>query len=53
MQLLGKSQAEITDALPALPEAAWHLSFHCNPKIDALHWLNAFREAHAATEANK
>ena len=53
MQLLGKSQAEVTDALPALQEAAWHLSFQCNPKIDALHWLNAFRETHAAMEANK
>jgi hypothetical protein len=45
--------AEITDALPNLREAAWHLSFQCNPQIDALHWLNAFRETHMAMEANK
>jgi hypothetical protein len=45
--------AEITDALPNLREAAWHLSFQCNPQIDALHWLEAFQEAHAAMEANK
>lgn len=53
MQLLGKSPAEITDALPNLREAAWHLSFQCNPQIDALHWLAAFREAHVSMEAMK
>jgi hypothetical protein len=45
--------AEIRDALPNLREAAWHLSFQCNPQIDALHWLDAFQETHAAMEANK
>ncbi len=52
MQLLGKSPAEITDALPTLREAAWHLSFQCNPRVDAMHWRHAFNEAHAAVQAN-
>jgi hypothetical protein len=51
MQLLGKSSAEITDALPTLREAAWHLSFQCNPQIDALHWLEEWRSTLAAMEA--
>jgi hypothetical protein len=45
--------AEITDALPTLREAAWHLSFQCNPQIDALHWLNAFNETLAAVRAKQ
>jgi len=44
MQLLGKSPAEITDALPTLREAAWQLSFQCNPQIDALHWMEDFKK---------
>jgi hypothetical protein len=51
MQLLGKSAAEITDALPTLPEAAWHLSYQCSPLIDKLHWLDAFNETLAAVRA--
>ena len=51
MQLLGKSAAEITDALPTLREAAWHLSFQCSPLIDKLHWLDAFNETLAAVRA--
>ena len=50
MQLLGKSQAEITDALPDLREAAWHLSFHGNAKIDAQHWLEAFNDTRKVLE---
>ena len=50
MQLLGKSQAEITDALPDLREAAWHLSFHSNAKIDAQHWLEAFNDTRKVLE---
>ncbi len=51
MHLLSKSPAEITDALPNLREAAWQLSFQCNPQIDALHWLAAFKETLAMVEA--
>jgi hypothetical protein len=51
MQLLGKSAAEVTDALPTLPEAAWHLSYQCSPLIDKLHWLDAFNETLAKARA--
>jgi hypothetical protein len=51
MQLLGKSSSEITDALPNLREAAWQLSFQCNPQIDALHWLVSFKETLKTLEA--
>lgn len=44
MQLLGKTEAEITDALPELREAAWQLAFHGNARIDAMHWLVSFNE---------
>ena len=44
IRLLEKSPAEITDALPNLPEAAWQLSFHGNAQIDAMHWLVSFKE---------
>jgi hypothetical protein len=50
LQLLGKSQAEITDALPSLSEAAWQLAFHGNAQIDAMHWLVSFKETQKALE---
>ncbi len=50
MQLLGKTQAEITDALPTLNEAAWQLAFHGNAQIDAMHWLVSFNETRKALE---
>jgi hypothetical protein len=43
--------AEITDALPNLREAAWHLSFQCNPQIDSLHWRHEFEQTLAKVEA--
>jgi hypothetical protein len=44
IRLLEKSPAEITDALPNLPEAAWQLSFLSHAAIDSLHWLQAYQQ---------
>ena len=44
IRLLGKSSAEITDALPNLREAAWQLAFHGNAQIDAMHWLQSYHQ---------
>lgn len=44
IRLLEKSPAEITDALPNLPEAAWQLSFLSHAAIDSLHWLQAYHQ---------
>ena len=51
IRLLGKSSAEITDALPNLQEAAWQLAFHGNAQIDAMHWLVSFKETLKDLEA--
>ena len=44
IRLLGKSSAEITDALPNLREAAWQLSFLAHAGIDSLHWLQSYHQ---------
>lgn len=44
MQLLGKPQEAITDAMPGLSAAAWHLCFHSNAQVDAMHWRTAFED---------
>jgi hypothetical protein len=38
MQLLGKPQHQIQDAMPGLADAAWQLCFLGNPRLDAMHW---------------
>jgi len=44
MQLLGKPDHEIRDALPGLTAASWELCFPGNARIDAMHWRVSFED---------